>query len=91
MQTYANLKVFPLQQRMVWAGNIMTPVWGFFSNDQMTRWKKIQPKAVGGGMKCPALGWTQLAGGGGEREGKLTTTHRQPKVENQLVISGLYP
>lgn len=30
--------------------------------------KKIQPKAVGGGMKCPALGWTQLAWGGNARE-----------------------
>ena len=37
MQAYANLKVFPLQQRIVWAGNIMTPVGGVFSNDQMTR------------------------------------------------------
>ena len=30
MQTYANLKVFPLQQRIVWDGNIMTRAGGIF-------------------------------------------------------------
>ena len=45
----------------------------------MTRWKRIQPKAVGGGMKCPALGWTQLAwgGGGNARENSPPPTTNQ--------------
>ena len=80
MQTYANLKVFPLQQPIVWAGNIIWPLLGDFfqwPDDQMKknptegRWWRNEMPCVGVDSACV----------GGKGEGKLTTT--PPPTTNQ--------